>query len=62
MKILTMLVIALTLIACGSDKAQETEKREFTPEMADARAADDQEMERKQLMREAQREEETKPE
>jgi hypothetical protein len=30
--------------------------------MAEARAVDDQEMERKQLMREAQRQEESKPE
>ena len=62
MKILTMLAISLTLLACGSDQATETEEKEFTPEMAEAHSADDQEMEQRMLMREAQREAESEPE
>jgi hypothetical protein len=57
-----MLATTLTLIGCGSGEAPETEEPEFTPEMAEARALDDQEMERKQLEREARREAESKPE
>jgi hypothetical protein len=56
MKILTMLAVALTLIACSSDKSTETEERVFTPEMAEAHVSDDQEMERRALEREAQQE------
>lgn len=62
MKILTMLALALALVACGSDQAPETEEREFTAEAAEAHMLDDQEMERKQLMKEAQREAESAPE
>jgi hypothetical protein len=62
MKTLTMFAIALSLVACGSDQAPEAEEREFTPEMAEARALDDQEMERRALEREAQREAESAPE
>jgi hypothetical protein len=62
MKILTMLATILTLIACGSDQAPETEEKEFTPKMAEAHATDDQEMEQKQLMREAQKEAESESE
>ena len=62
MKILTMLALALTLLACGSDQAPESEEKEFTPEMAEAHAVDDQEMERKLMMKEAQREAESESE
>jgi hypothetical protein len=63
MKILTMLAIALTLVACGSDEATETEEREPTvgKEIADdynrqldkARAVEDQVMQQKQKIDEA---------
>jgi hypothetical protein len=62
MKTLTMFAIALSLVACGSDQAPEAEKLEFTPEMAEQRAMDDQEIERRALEREAQREAESAPE
>lgn len=63
MKILTMLATALTLVACGSDKAVESEEREPTvgKEIADdynrqldkARAVEDQAMQQKQKIDEA---------
>ena len=66
MKILTMLAIALTLVACGSDEATETEEREPTvgKEIADdynrqlekARAVEELAMQQKQKMDEALRE------
>ncbi len=66
MKILTMLAIALTLVACGSDQATETEEREPTvgKEIADdynrqlekARAVEELAMQQKQKMDEALRE------
>ncbi len=63
MKILTMLAIAITLVACGSDEATNTEEREPTvgKEIADdynrqldkARAVEDQAMQQKQKLDEA---------
>ncbi len=63
MKILTMLAIALTLVACGSDEAKEAEEAEPTvgKEIADdynramdqARAVEDQAMEQKRKIDEA---------
>ena len=63
MKILTMLAIAITLAACGSDEATKTEEREPTvgKEIADdynrqldkARAVEDQAMQQKQKLDEA---------
>lgn len=62
MKTLTVFAIALALVACGSDQAPEAEERGFTPEMAEARVSDDQEMERRAMERESQREAESQPE
>ena len=63
MKILTMLAIAITLVACGSDEATKTDEREPTvgKEIADdynrqldkARAVEDQAMQQKQKLDEA---------
>ncbi len=72
MKILTMLAIAVSLVACGSDKATETEEREPTvgKEIADdynrqmdkARAVEDQVMQQKQKIDEALQDAESRPE
>ena len=63
MKILTMLVLALTLVACGSDDSQEAAEAEPTvgKEIADdynramdqARAVEEQVMEQKRKIDEA---------
>jgi ribosomal protein S25 len=63
MKVLTMLAVALTLLACGSDKSADTEEREPTvgKEIADdynrqmdkARAVEDQVMQQKQKIDES---------
>lgn len=66
MKVLTMLAVALMLVACGSNDAEKTEKAEPTvgKEIADdymrdmekAHAVEDQIMEQKNKMDEALRE------
>ncbi len=66
MKILTMLAIALTLVACGSDEATETEEREptvgkeiaddYNRQLEEARAVEELAMQQKQKMDEALRE------
>ena len=63
MKFMTMLAIALTLVACGSDKSEEAVEPEPTvgKEIADeynraldkARAVEDQAMQQKQKIDEA---------
>ncbi len=72
MKILTMFAIALTLLACGSDKATETEEREptvgkeiaddYSRQMDKARAVEDQVMQQKRQIDEALKEAESRPE
>lgn len=61
MKILTMLAIALTLVACGSDEAREEAEPTVGKEIADdynraldeARAVEEQVMEQKKKIDEA---------
>ncbi len=60
MKILTMLAIALTLVACGSDEAAEAEPTvgkeiadDYNRQLEKARAVEDQVMEQKQRIDEA---------
>ena len=63
MKILTMLAITLTLVACGSDEAKEAEPTvgkeiadDYNRAMDQARAVEDQVMQQKQKIDEALKE------
>jgi hypothetical protein len=63
MKILTMLAIALTLVACGSDEAKEAEPTvgkeiadDYNRAMDQARAVEDQVMQQKQQIDDALKE------
>ncbi len=69
MKILTMLAIALSLVACGSDEAAEAEPTvgkeiadDYNRQLEKARAVEDQVMQQKQMIDEALKEAESRPE